>query len=64
VPKPPTPISELDQTKAGLQDDPDPRDPAQQQNDMPKGDDKAPSDVEDTPPDSDVTGGVGSQGGM
>ena len=30
----------LDQRKAGLQDDHDPRDPEQQQNDKPKGDRK------------------------
>jgi hypothetical protein len=64
-------MDELDRRKAGLQDDHDPRDPAQQQNDKPKGDfkpRKQPADRDnargDNPPDGDVTGGVGSQGGM
>jgi hypothetical protein len=35
MPKPPKPISDLDQKKVGLQDDHDPRDPAQKQNDKP-----------------------------
>jgi hypothetical protein len=38
VPKPPKPVSDIDQRKAGLQGDHDPRDPVQQQNDKPKGD--------------------------
>jgi hypothetical protein len=42
MPKEPHPLSELDRRKAGLADDHDPRDPAQQQNDRPKGDDKPP----------------------
>ena len=33
MPKPPKPISEIDQSKAGLQDDHDARDPVQKQND-------------------------------
>ena len=56
-------MNKFDQQKAGLQDDHDPRDSAQKQNDKPKADDKPPS-VEATPPDSDVTGRIGSQGGM
>ena len=36
MPKPPKPVSELDQSKVGLQDDHDPRDPAQKQNDKSK----------------------------
>ena len=31
MPKPPKPVSDLDQSKVGLQDDHDPRDPAQEQ---------------------------------
>ena len=42
MPKPPKPVSDIDQRKAGLQDDHDPRDPAQEQNDKPKGDFKPP----------------------
>jgi hypothetical protein len=67
-------MTELDQQKAGLQDDHDPGDPGQKQNDKPKGDFKPPKqpagphnrdkESADNPPDSDVTGGVGSQGGM
>ena len=67
-------MSDLDQQKAGLQDDHNPRDIGQRQNDKPKGDYKPPKqpsgpynrDKEsgDNAPDSDVTGGVGSQGGM
>ena len=38
MPKPPKPVSELDQSKVGLQDDHDPRDPAQKQNDKSKDD--------------------------
>ena len=38
MPKPPKPVSELDQSKIGLQDDHDPRDPAQKQNDKSKDD--------------------------
>ena len=60
MPKPPKPTSELDQSKAGLQDDHDARDPAQQQNDQPKRD----QPNRDVPPDGDTQGGVGSQGGM
>ena len=37
MPKPPTPMNELDQSKAGLQDDHDPRDPVQKQNELPEG---------------------------
>ena len=56
------------QQKPGLQDDHDPRELAQKQNDK-KGDfkpAKQPSDLDKgtVQPDSDVTGGVGSQGGM
>jgi hypothetical protein len=36
-------MNKLDQQKAGLQDDHDPSDPAQKQNDKPKGDFKPPS---------------------
>jgi hypothetical protein len=44
MPKPPKPITDLDQAKRGLQDDHDPRDAAQQENDDPKGDrDHAPT---------------------
>ena len=42
MPKPPKPVSELDQSKVGLQDDHDPRDPAQKQNDKSKGEFKPP----------------------
>jgi hypothetical protein len=35
-------MNKLDRRKAGLQDDHDPRDPAQRQNDKPKGDFKPP----------------------
>ena len=35
MPKPPKPVNDLDRSKAGLQDDHDPRDPAQEQNDLP-----------------------------
>jgi hypothetical protein len=38
VPKPPKPVSDIDQRKAGLQGDHDPCDPVQLQNDKPKGD--------------------------
>ena len=37
MPKPPKPMNELDQSKAGLQDDHDPRDPVQKQNELPEG---------------------------
>ena len=37
MPNPPKPISDLDQSKAGLQDDHDPRDIGQKQNDVPEG---------------------------
>jgi hypothetical protein len=47
-----------DQNKAGLQDDHDPRDPAQQQNDKPKG------SQPDVQPDGNAQGGIASQGGM
>ena len=67
-------MNELDQQKAGLQDDHDPRDLGQKQNDKRKGDFKSSKqqvghsnrDKEsgDNPPDSDVTGGAGSHGGM
>lgn len=67
-------MQKLDQSKAGLQDDHDPRDPAQQQNDKPKGDFKIPKQPSgpydrdkkqgDVQPDGDTQGGVGSQGGM
>jgi hypothetical protein len=63
-------MNNFDQRKAGLQDDHDPSDISQKQNDKPKGDFKPPKqpagpynrDKEngDNPPDSDVTGGVGS----
>jgi hypothetical protein len=42
MPKPPKPMTELDQAKAGLQDDHDPNDIGQQQNDKPKGDSRPP----------------------
>ena len=67
-------MNKLDQQKVGLQDDHDPRDLGQKQNDKPKGDFKSrrqpagphnrDKDDSDNQPDSDVTGGVGSQGGM
>ena len=42
MPKPPKVVTELDQRKAGLQDDHDPRDNSQKQNDKPKGDFRPP----------------------
>ena len=36
MPKPPKPMNDLDQSKAGLQDDHDPRDIGQKQNDVPE----------------------------
>ena len=66
--------ADLDQRKRGLEDDHDPGDLGQKQNDKRKGDVKPAKQPAgrsnrdkqsaDNPPDSDVTGGVGSQGGM
>jgi hypothetical protein len=59
MPKPPKPMSEPDQKKAGLQDDHDPQDIGQKQNDKPRGDSK-PSKKPAGPYDRDS--GVDSQG--
>ena len=50
--------------KAGLQDDHDPRDPAQKQNDQPTGAGDGDKKQGVVPPDGDTQGGGGSQGGM
>ena len=61
MPKPPKPATELDQQKAGLQDDHDPRDIGQQQNDKPKGDFRPPKQPA-VPYDRNTSGKVDPQG--
>jgi len=60
MPKPPKPVSDLDQSKAGLQDDHDPRDPAQKQNDVPEG----VKDNQQNPPKEDQKGEQKKQPGQ
>jgi hypothetical protein len=59
-------MAAFDQSKRGLQDDHDPRDLGQKSANKPRG--VRPTDATkqkpDTPADADVTGEVGSQGGM
>ena len=63
MPKPPKPITELGQRKAGLQDDHDARDIGQQQNDKRKGDFKPPKQPAG-PYDSDDSGGKVDRQGL
>ena len=51
MPKPPKTIEEIDQRKAGLHDDHDPRDPVHKQNDNPKGEQGSEVDSQGLPAD-------------
>ena len=62
MPKPPKPVSELDQSKVGLQDDHDPRDPAQKQNDKSKGECEPPKQPAGSDRDKKSGGKVDTQG--